>query len=92
MIKKGRPYSNENGALGIALLSDNPFCRWAIKYKGENSPRGDFVKDMIDCFDFPIFAEHSIIERYLFWKGACEGALEAFEELWEEYSKENNTQ
>ena len=66
----------------------NPFRNWAQKYKVDHTPRGDFVRDMFRDMDFPIFAEHDIMESYLHYKCACNAAMEAFEELWEEYSKQ----
>lgn len=62
----------------------NPFFKWAAKmYAKEDSPRGDFVRDMLRDFEFPLMAHKEIISRYL--SGACDGAISAFDELWSEY-------
>ena len=70
----------------------SPFFNWAKQFKDEDSPEGDFVRDMLHEFDFPIFADTEIIDRYLYCKGACDGAYEAFDKLWKRYTifKENN--
>ena len=52
----------------------------ALKHKKNIVPV--FLRD----FKFPVLAEHSIIARYLSRIGACNGAVEAFEELWREYA------
>lgn len=69
-------------------INDNPspFFRWAKKFETDATPCGDFVRDMLRDFKFPVLAEHSIIARYLSRIGACNGAVEAFEELWREYA------
>ena len=71
-------------------INDNPspFFRWAGKFETDATPYGDFVRDMLHDFDFPIFAEHDIILRYLWRIGACSGAVDAFEELLREYARE----
>lgn len=73
-------------------INDNPspFFHWARKFEMDATPCGDFVRDMLHDFDFPILAERNIIVRYLGRIGACSGAVEAFEELWREYAGETN--
>lgn len=64
----------------------NPFFKWAVKmYAEENSPRGDFVRDMRDDFSFPLMACVDIIRRYLDQNDACDRAVDVFESLWAEY-------
>lgn len=67
----------------------NPFFKWAVKVcVDERSPRGDFVRDMVRDFKFPLMANKDIILRYLDQScGACDGAVEAFEALWSEYEE-----
>ena len=73
-------------------INDNPspFFHWARKFEMDATPCGDFVRDMLHDFEFPILAEHDIIARYLGRIGACSGAVEAFEELWREYAGETD--
>ena len=68
-------------------INDNPspFFRWAGNFEADASPCGDFVRDMLHDFEFPVLAEHDVIARYLGRIGACSGAVEAFEMLWREY-------
>jgi len=71
-------------------FNNNPFLRWAKRFSHEDSPRGDFVRDAscANCLDigFPVFADYSIILNYLYSIGACQEAIDAFDELWSEYS------
>lgn len=73
-------------------INDNPspFFHWAKKFETDTTPCGDFVRDMLHDFEFPILAEHDIIARYLGRLGACSEAVEAFEELWREYAGETD--
>lgn len=73
-------------------INDNPspFFKWAKRYKKENSPCGDFVRDMLHDHDFPVTASHRSISSYLSRIGACDGAFEAFEELWRAYERKRN--
>lgn len=79
----------------IVLVKDEnwnpgPFFRWATKnFADVASPEGDFARDMAADHEFPVFAEHGIIQRYLDGIGACGGAVDAFEKLWEMYEREN---
>lgn len=75
----------------IRECNDNPspFFRWATKNYGKaNSPLGDFAKDMLHDVEFPVFSEEGVIKDYLCGIGACDGAIEAFEELWRLYERE----
>ena len=73
-------------------INDNPspFFEWAGQFKEDDTPQGDFVRDMQSDIKFPIMAEHGIILRYLNRTSACDGAIEAFEELWSEYAGTKN--
>lgn len=68
-------------------LNNNPssFFKWAMKYKQDNSPLGDFVRDMIQDQDFPVKEDYSIIENYLERVGSCDDAKTAFRKLWKEF-------
>lgn len=66
----------------------SPFFKWVKQFKDDRNPRGDFARDMINDFKFPVFAEHDLIEEYLNRNHACKGALKAFEELWSAYARE----
>ena len=68
----------------------SPFFRWAREFEMDATPCGDFVRDMLHDFEFPVLAEYIIISRYLGRIGACSGAVEAFEELWREYAGETD--
>ena len=73
-------------------INDNPspFFHWARKFEADVTPCGDFVRDMVRDFYFPILAEQETISRYLGRVGACGGAVEAFEVLWREYAGETD--
>lgn len=73
-------------------INDDPskFFNWAKAYEKEVSPCGDFVQDMLQDFDFPTSDDYNIIKRYLERIGACDGAIDAFKELWRAYERERN--
>ena len=74
-------------------INDNPspFFKWVKeRYKADNSPKGDFARDMVSDFEFPTFAEHGVILNYLILNGACDEAVDVFERLWNEYKRKNN--
>lgn len=67
----------------------SPFFKWtAGRYTGQDSPKEDFADDMARDFGFPTVAQKDVILRYLTRHGACDGAVQAFEELWDEYERE----
>ena len=64
----------------------SPFVRWLKeKHLGKDTPIGDLAADTVSDCDFPALAVHDVIERYLRFKRACDGAMEAFEAAWKEY-------
>lgn len=73
-------------------INDNPskFFKWAKRYQKEDSPRGDFTKDMLADFDFPKVADYNAIKRYLEQIFACDGAMDAFEKLWRGYERKTD--
>ena len=73
------------------VYNTSPFFLWVKeKYEGNDSPEGDFAKDMACDRDFPSLAEPDIIRRYLMSIGACDDAMEVFEDLWKEYERERH--
>jgi uncharacterized protein YozE (UPF0346 family) len=68
----------------------SPFVKWVLKYLGKHSPEGDFADDVKNDFEFPVFAEYSVIKNYLEYIGACDRCQEIFEELWKAYERENS--
>lgn len=76
------------------IYNPNPFCQWVLRNvtgSGPDGPETDFADDMECDRSFPVFAEHDIIRGYLEMNGACRSAINAFERLWEQYSKEKDT-
>ena len=74
-------------AVFVREVNENPsrFFKWVKKnYLKQDSPLGDFAKDMAGDFDFPKRADYRVISRYLDQVGACSAAVECFEELWKE--------
>ena len=77
-------------AVYVKELNENPspFFIWVKKkYLREDSPLGDFAKDMARDFSFPTKADHNVIFWYLIRIGACDGAMDCFDKLWKEFSK-----
>ena len=69
-------------------INPSPFFAWtAEQFAKQNSPEGDFARDMLGDFEFPVFADRDIIRRYLERNGACDSALAAFEKIWSAYER-----
>ena len=81
-------------------MSYKVFFHWAReKYLQDNSPKGDFVNDMIFDKTFPWM--HSSTEKaldeyeqkvliYLAHKNACKEAIDVFKLMFSEYRKSRN--
>lgn len=63
----------------------NPFVQYLLQYETEDSPRGDFAKDVIYDSDFPAFSDHDCILGYLRSLGACSRAIDLFEETYKDF-------
>ena len=64
------------------------FKQWAVSnFSGKDTPEGDLAHDMAGDDLFPGGADHEAIRDYLIRRGACEGALEAFDRLWKRYRR-----
>jgi uncharacterized protein YozE (UPF0346 family) len=61
---------------------------WILQYIKEDSPRGDLAIDIKDDKKFPATKSKEKIITYLEFKGACDGAISAFECSYREYVKE----
>ena len=84
-----------NWTFRIVLLREenvnpSPFFKWVLKFGGESSLEGDFAADVEHDFEFPVFADYGIIHDYLENAGACDGAMEVFDRLWEAYEREHS--
>lgn len=66
----------------------NPFVSWA-KYKSDTLPEFDFIVDMMNDKEFPIFGDHHIIIEYL-TENASDVAIESFQNLWRKYTEESD--
>ena len=70
------------------IWSINPFFNWVkAYYRNDDTPEGDFVRDMAGDKNFPSFASDKIILEYLDMIMACPEAKAAFKNLWREYKK-----
>ncbi len=61
------------------------FKEWIMRYKGEDSPRGDLAYDINRDPDFTSKNERESIEGYLRSRMACRECLEAFKSAWKSY-------
>jgi len=72
----------------------NPFFRWIKKHMAVictlSYPCSDLAKEILEDFEFPIFAEHDLLRDYFDRRGACSAGIDAFEYLWEMYERENH--
>lgn len=64
------------------------FKTWIKKYKGKNNPIGDLANDVIADKSFPNSVSYKNILAYLENLGACDGAINAFNDAWELYKDE----
>lgn len=70
-------------------MRTSKFMKFAIsKHKGEDSPKGDFVDDMIFDVTFPTRSNKRLILNHLNSYNACEGCIKAFLSIYDEYEKE----
>ena len=68
------------------IYNPSPFVKWLREtHLDEDTPYGDFTKDVVYDPYFPIFADHSVIREYFEDTPSSEWLLEIFEELWNEY-------
>lgn len=79
----------------ISLVRDinynpNPFWIWLKQFSKEDSSFGDFAKDALRDFDFPVFANYEIIENYLKNIPACNEVMITFKQLWAKYTGKSN--
>ena len=65
------------------------FKQWLEKYEDENSPAGDFARDVIVDEDFPIIQTKEFVEKYLIKNNASDRTMEIFYEVW--YRFENRS-
>jgi uncharacterized protein YozE (UPF0346 family) len=64
------------------------FVKWLRQFEGEESPVGDLARDIRRDKEFPKTKGHKGIREYLEGRNACEECLNAFEVVWEKYTKE----
>ena len=65
------------------------FCEYMKQFEGEDSPRGDFARDMRDS-PMPELLTYNEMLRWLRReKFACKEAVEVFKECYAEYKKEH---
>lgn len=61
------------------------FKQWLGKYEDENSPAGDFARDVIVDEDFPIIQTKEFVEKYLIKNNASDRTMNIFYEVWDEF-------
>lgn len=63
------------------------FKNWVKQFENEDDPWGDFARDVLEDTKFPDSSRKKDIMSYLTLKRACSEAIEAFSELWVEYTR-----
>ena len=64
------------------------FYSWMLqKYKGKDTPKGDFAEDMENDRNFPRNVGRERLLEYLEWNAACEECIAVFIECWSEYDE-----
>ena len=61
------------------------FKQWLEKYEYENSPAGDFARDVIVDEDFPIIQTKDFVEKYLIKNNASVRTMDIFYKVWDEF-------
>ena len=61
------------------------FKRWLEIYEDENSPVGDFARDVIVDEDFPIIQTKEFVEKYLIKNNASDRTMDIFYKVWDEF-------
>lgn len=61
------------------------FKQWLGKYESENSPEGDFARDVIVDENFPIIQTKEFVEKYLTKNNASDRTMEIFYEVWDRF-------
>ena len=64
------------------------FKQWLIRtYERDNSPKGDFARDVKWDEEFPRSNTKKAISTYLMLRGACQEARDTFYLLWSQYAQ-----
>ena len=61
------------------------FKQWLGIYEDENSPAGDFARDVIVDEDFPIIQTKEFVEKYLIKNNASDRTMDIFYKVWDEF-------
>ena len=61
------------------------FKRWLEIYEDENSPVGDFARDVIVDEDFPIIQTKEFVKKYLIKNNASYRTMVIFYKVWDEF-------
>lgn len=69
-------------------MSETFYDYWSNEFTTmrTNTPKYDFVRDMLDDEHFPQEGDDTVIMEYLEKNRACNGAIKAFRQLWNEYA------
>jgi len=81
----------------VNLFSDIPkkrygrFYHWLKKQKDRDDPIGDLANDVLTDSSFPLETDsYKIIKNHLIFKRACDEAIQALKEAYDEYKINNN--
>lgn len=70
------------------IVNPSPFFSWAVQeYGDEDTPEGEFVRQVMETEDFPVFADNEIIMKYLAVNGRQYGRGEVFRKLWKKWEE-----
>lgn len=67
--------------------SDIKFMEHLKAYRHDLSPLGDFAGDALIDPNFPTVDDKDTIRHYLIDNDACQGALDAFQHIWNIYKE-----
>ncbi|WP_434121618.1 YozE family protein [Salinicoccus roseus] len=82
---KTTPFAEER--INAVEYQRGGFIEHLKQYKHDQSPLGDFASDALIDPNFPTVDDKDTIRNYLIDNDACQGALDAFNEMWNRYQK-----
>lgn len=86
LVSNSRPKNPENLFSDLPIKKYGRFYRWLKKQKERDDPIGDLANDVLRDDSFPIETNSfKLIKRHLIFKRACDEAIQAFDEAFDEF-------
>lgn len=66
------------------------FKTWILNFENEDTARGDLAYDIMRDEEFPMTNDYDEICEHLFFRDAEQIVLDVFDDVWNQYSKDEN--